>query len=120
MLDERDIQWLNEVGPAVKVTIIVESAEHGRALRKFLPGWRLLTLVPAAGQGAADADVLNSPASHFGTITTLVYAAKYGIDVRSEICNRLCTSRRGSTTGDDRRGSGVEADRSSQASFIGC
>jgi hypothetical protein len=56
-----------------RVTVLVEGPEHGRALRKLLPGWPLLAQLP----GALPKRAAGSPGT--GTITTMMHADKHGV-----------------------------------------
>ena len=56
----------------LRIAVLVESAEHARALAKLLPDWRLATWTPEARRG------LPEQADSRHTIMTAMYAAKFG------------------------------------------
>lgn len=57
-----------------RVTVIVESTEHGRALQKLLPGWALLHDIPSVDDEETVAET-----TPVGRIATLVYVHRYGV-----------------------------------------
>ena len=57
-----------------RVAVVVESPEHGRALQRLLPDWQMKTRMPAIK------DVVSDGGGHIGSIVTLAYAARHGID----------------------------------------
>jgi len=66
---------INLVSPA-RVTVLVESAEHGRELHMLLPGWTLLTAMPPALTGESATGNLVTSVLHDRSIVTLAYASK--------------------------------------------
>jgi hypothetical protein len=75
----RQYYWADQTGRP-SVTLLVESAEHGRVLLRYLPGWTLLDAVPAP-DGQAQESVVDDPFAvrrYDRKIITLVRASMLG------------------------------------------
>jgi hypothetical protein len=91
-LVSRDVQTLSRFGlggrailpanddRARKLTILVESTEHGRELRARLPGWRMLDALPKEATEPTSKDEAEAPCPGTRVIITTARAAIDGID----------------------------------------